>query len=180
MSGESDVMCVLSCFSHVQLFTTPWTVAHQAPLSMGFSRQDYWSGLPFPALGDLPNSGIKLCLLCLLHWQEGSLPWMPPGKPLCCHGTYLISRKTENKEVDRHPLRMWCVPWMKQKNEKGAQSVCIWCQPSSSLIAPPKKQPGSPRSQCCDPQLAAFWAENGVGRGQNRPGEANSFYLTSK
>ena len=42
--------CVLSCFSHVQLFTTPQTVAHQAPLSMGFSRQEYWSGLPFPCL----------------------------------------------------------------------------------------------------------------------------------
>ena len=41
--------CVLSCFSHVCLFVTPWTVAHQAPLSMGFSRQEYWSGLPFPS-----------------------------------------------------------------------------------------------------------------------------------
>ena len=39
---------------------TPWTVAHQAPLSMGFARQEYWSGLPFPSLGDLPNPGIKL------------------------------------------------------------------------------------------------------------------------
>ena len=39
---------------------TPWTVAHQAPLSMGFSRQEYWSGLPFPSPGDLPNPGIEL------------------------------------------------------------------------------------------------------------------------
>ena len=46
-------------FSHVQLFATPWTVACQAPLSMGFSRQEYWSGLPFPSLGDLPNPGIE-------------------------------------------------------------------------------------------------------------------------
>ena len=45
--------------SHVQLFATPWTVARQAPLSMGFSRQEYWSGLPFPPLGDLPNPGIE-------------------------------------------------------------------------------------------------------------------------
>ena len=43
----------------VQLFTTPWTLARQAPLSMGFSRQEYWSGLPFPAPGDLPYLGIK-------------------------------------------------------------------------------------------------------------------------
>ena len=44
---------------HVQYFVTPWTVAHQAPLSMGFSRQEYWSGLQFPPPGDLPNTGIK-------------------------------------------------------------------------------------------------------------------------
>ena len=46
--------CMLS---HVQLFATPWTVTHQAPLSMGYSRQEYWSGLPFLPPGDLPNLG---------------------------------------------------------------------------------------------------------------------------
>jgi len=51
---------VLSCFSHIPLFATPWTVAHQAPLSMGFSRQEYWSVLPFPPPGDLPDSGTEL------------------------------------------------------------------------------------------------------------------------
>ena len=45
--------------SHIQLFMTPWTVARQAPLSMGFPRQEYWSGLPFPPPGNLPNSGIE-------------------------------------------------------------------------------------------------------------------------
>ena len=45
--------------SRVQLFVTPWIVAHQAPLSMGFSRQEYWSGLPFPSPGDLPDPGIE-------------------------------------------------------------------------------------------------------------------------
>ena len=44
---------------HVQLFVTPWTVAHQAPPSMGFSRQGYWSGMPFPSPGDLPDPGIE-------------------------------------------------------------------------------------------------------------------------
>ena len=48
----------LSHFSRVRLFVTSWTVAHQTPLSMGFSRQDYWSGLPCPLLGDLPDPGI--------------------------------------------------------------------------------------------------------------------------
>ena len=45
--------------SHVQLFATPWTVAYQASQTMGFSRQEYWSGLPFPSPGNLPNPGIK-------------------------------------------------------------------------------------------------------------------------
>ena len=68
-------------FSHGQLFATPWTIAHQVPLSMGFSRQEYWSGLPFPPLGDIPDQGLNLHLLCLLHWQVDSLPLVPPGKP---------------------------------------------------------------------------------------------------
>ena len=51
--------CVLSRFSRVQLFATLQTVAHQAPLSVGFSRQEYWSGLPFPSPGDPPNPGIE-------------------------------------------------------------------------------------------------------------------------
>ena len=49
--------------SSVQLFATPWTVAYQVPPSMGFSRQEYWSGLPFPSPRDLPDSGIKLASL---------------------------------------------------------------------------------------------------------------------
>ena len=73
--------CVLSCFSCVQLFSTLWTVAHQFPLSMGFSRQEYWSGLSCPPPGDLPSQGSDLGLLCLLHWDAGSLALAPPGKP---------------------------------------------------------------------------------------------------
>ena len=51
--------CVLSHFCRVRLFVTPWTVARQAPLSMGFSRQEHWSGLPCPPPRDLPNPGIE-------------------------------------------------------------------------------------------------------------------------
>ena len=50
-------VCMLSHFSHVWLFATPWTLAHQVPQSMGFPRQEYWSGLPSPHLGDLPTQG---------------------------------------------------------------------------------------------------------------------------
>ena len=55
-------ICVLS-HSHVQLFATPWTITHQAPLSVEFSRQEYWIGEPFPSPGDLPNLGSNLGLL---------------------------------------------------------------------------------------------------------------------
>ena len=49
----------MKSLSHAQLFANPWTVAYQAPQSTGFSRQEYWSGLPFPSLGDLPDPGIE-------------------------------------------------------------------------------------------------------------------------
>ena len=65
--------------SHVRLFVTPWTVARQAPLSMGFSRQEHWSGLPCPPPGDLPKPGTEPTSLSLLHWQSGSLPLAPLG-----------------------------------------------------------------------------------------------------
>ena len=60
MVGERlTLVCVISPFGHVQLFATSYTVAHQAPLSMGFSRQEYWSGLLCPPPGDLPNPRIE-------------------------------------------------------------------------------------------------------------------------
>ena len=52
-------MIGLDLLSHVQLFVTPWTVAYQASLSTGFSRQEYWNGLPFPSPGDLPDLGTE-------------------------------------------------------------------------------------------------------------------------
>ena len=64
--------------SRVRLFATPWTVAHQAPRSMGFSRQEYWSGLSFPSLGKLPDPGIEPRPPEL---QADALLSEPPGKP---------------------------------------------------------------------------------------------------
>ena len=72
---------LLSHFSRVRLFTIPWAVACQAPLSMGFPRQEYWSGLPCPLTGNLPNSGIKAESLMSSVLTGGSLPLAPPGKP---------------------------------------------------------------------------------------------------
>ena len=94
-SIDFSVICV-SHSSRVRLFVTPWTVACQAPLSMGFSRQEYWSGLPCPPPGDLPDPGIKpksilncrQTLYQLSH--QGSPFWFmgPPlkrGYPQCWH-----------------------------------------------------------------------------------------------
>ena len=64
-ASPSGYVCMLSGFSRVQIFATPWTVARQAPLSMGFSRQEYWSGLPFASPGELPNPGIEPCVSCI-------------------------------------------------------------------------------------------------------------------
>ena len=66
----------MSVASHVQLFATPWTVACQSPLSMGFSRQEYWSGLPFPAPGDLPDPGIESGSPALQGDSLPSEPWL--------------------------------------------------------------------------------------------------------
>ena len=66
-------MCT-QLLSYVQLFAIPFNVAPQAPLSMGFPRQEYWGELPVPSPGDIPDPGIEPILLCLLHWQANSLP----------------------------------------------------------------------------------------------------------
>ena len=65
--------------SRVRLFVIPWTVAHQAPPSLGFSRQEYWSGLPFLSPGDLPDPGIEPRSPAL---QADTLTSEPPGKPI--------------------------------------------------------------------------------------------------
>ena len=69
-------MCVLS---HIRLFATQWTVAHQAPLE--FSRQEYWSGLPFPTPGDLSEPGNKTASLASPALAGRFFTTIPPGKP---------------------------------------------------------------------------------------------------
>ena len=82
-------VCVCKSLSRVLLFETPWTVALQGPLSVGFPRQEYWSGLPLPSPGDLPDPGIKLESLVL---QADSLPPEPPEKPCLVSAMILKSR----------------------------------------------------------------------------------------
>src|SRR5574339_62144 len=84
-------MCEFKSLSRVRLFATPWTVAYHSPLSMGFSRQEYWSGLPFPSPGDLPNPGIEPRSPTL---RVDALPSEPPGK-LYSHNKHLKLTRLE-------------------------------------------------------------------------------------
>ena len=72
-----DIILLLYSLSRIQFFVTPWTVAYQVPSSMGFSRQECWSGLPSPSPGDLPDPGIEPGSPTL---QADALPSEPPGK----------------------------------------------------------------------------------------------------
>ena len=72
---QEPILFILSCFSRVWHFETPWTIALQAPLSMVFSRQEYF------LQGAFPTQGSDLCLLCLLYWQADSSQLIPLGKP---------------------------------------------------------------------------------------------------
>ena len=93
--------CGLSCFSCVQLFATQWTVAHQAPLSMGFFRQESWSELPCPPSGDLPNPGIEPGSPTL---QADSLP-SEPRKALQKQLTPLQLGQNSNLQSSDIPLK---------------------------------------------------------------------------
>ena len=73
-------VCLCALVHGVQLSVTPWTVVHQSPLSMQFFRQEYWNGLPFPTLGDLPNPGIKSVSLLSLALAGRFFTTVPPGK----------------------------------------------------------------------------------------------------
>ena len=98
-----------SHFSLVQLFVTLWTVAHQAPQSKGFSRQELWSGLPFPPPGDLPDPGIKPTSLvspALVGWS--SLPLVPPGK--------LDSQRKQSQRTGKENLHPGAISWASVSN----------------------------------------------------------------
>jgi len=121
---------VLSRFSCVWLFATLWTVAHQAPLSMGFSRKEYCSGLPCLSVcqGIFPAQGSNRHLLRLLHWQAGSLPLAPPG--------HVGSKEhnTDNKHLSWDNL----------------VSVFSFSQSSSNLVL-------APCCCCCSPFLSSIY-----------------------
>ena len=118
--------------SHVRLFATPGTVARQAPLSMGISRQEYWGGLPCPPPGDLPDPGIKLTspkspvladmffttsttwviykMTTLVHWQDFRIlgePLLPPPPPWSPRSGCLQSRKVRFGQDNSMGMCVW-------------------------------------------------------------------------
>ena len=90
---ESEVaqLCLTLC--------DPWTVAYQAPPSMGFSRQEYWSGLPFPSLGDLPNPGLPHCRQMLYRLSRRELHWQVSTNPPqdFCHKSYEVTAEPQSR-----------------------------------------------------------------------------------
>ena len=138
---------VLNHFSRVRLFGTIWTVACQATLSMGFSRQEYWSGLSFPSPGDLPNPGIKL------HWQVASLPLGLPGKP---------------QGKGNQPEIFYCCSLLSSLQDGGAAGTAQGAPISSMLDTPltqlatfPRPAQGPPRSTS-PPQQAGHLHSQGL------------------
>ena len=91
-------MCVLSCFSCVRLCATPWTVAHQALVSMGFSRQEHWSRLPCPPAGDVPDPGMEPASLMSLALTDRffttSAPWEDPLNAYC-----VLSKRSQSEKT---------------------------------------------------------------------------------
>ena len=97
---------LLSCaqtLSYAQLFVTPWTTDRQAPLSMGFYQQEYWSGLPSLSPWDHLIQGSNPCLLYLVHWQTDSLPLCHLGSPLLAAAKSLQSCLTLCDPIDGSP-----------------------------------------------------------------------------
>ena len=91
-------------FSCVRLFATPWPVTCQAPLSMGFSRQNYWSGLPYPPPEDLLIQGLNPHFLSLLHWQRVFFFFL-----------FTTSSTWENKAMAPHSSTLaWKIPWTEE------------------------------------------------------------------
>ena len=90
--GSGILAVAVQLLSHVLLLATPWTVARQAPPSVGFPGQEYWSGLPFPSPGDLPNLGVEPASLVSAVLVGGLFTAVPPGMPIyrrtqakCCN-----------------------------------------------------------------------------------------------
>ena len=137
--------------SRVRLFKTPWTAAYQAPPSMGFSRQEYWSGLLFPPPGDLPSPRIKL--IDFLHWWADSLPLNHREAPWVALNngkirmSFFSSQSSHNHTIKR---KCWVnktkhISWLQDFSELLICPYILWLSPGD--IPDPVIEPGSPALQ---------------------------------
>ena len=117
---------MLSCFSHVQLFVTLQTVACQAPLSMGLSRQEFWSGLPCPPPRDLPDPGVEPASPAL---TGGFFTTEPPGKPLSTSYTKIIHPQTEREKKKKTFLSL-------PKPQIARRTLTVECLSTLSTLKP--------------------------------------------
>ena len=117
--------CVLSCFSHVRLLVILW--ACQAPLSMGFSRQEYWSELPWPSPTDLPDPRSNPGFLCLLHYHAWFLQPALPGKPFLSLSPPILRRPNshahQRRDNDDSFQQAGVSCWVEAQSESRARRV---------------------------------------------------------
>ena len=153
---------MLSC---VRLFATPWTVTRQAPLSLGFSRQEYWSGLPCPPPGDLPYRGIEPGSPAL---QADSLPSVPPGKPHRKMGRIRVGKRTRReRHLHRRPACWGPLPPRPTLHQEATVSLihdpCIlqfllhsFCPPTPTPLT---RRSMTARSALCQARSSASWSD---------------------
>ena len=150
---QTQVSCIAGRFSTIwavsevklisraRLFATPWTVAYQAPPSVGFSRQEYWSGLPLPSPGDLPHPGIEPRSLAL---QADALPSEPPGKLIWAIGkSQILSR-----------VWLFATPWNSPWNSLGQNTGVGRLSLLQGIFLTQRMNPGLPHCRRILSQLS--------------------------
>ena len=120
------MLCLLSCFNRVWICVTLWSVAHQVPLSMGFSRQEYWSGLPCPPPGDLPDPGIMSPALAAGFFTT-TATWVSENhsvmsNTLWPHGLYSPPRSSIHETLPARILEWVAVPFSRGSSQPRDQT----------------------------------------------------------
>ena len=141
-----ECACMLSCFSGVWIFVTLWTVAHQAPQSMGFSRQEYWSGLSCPPPGDLPDPGIEPMSLEYPELAGRFFTSAPPGKCVVLQCSSSVVSDSLRPRESQHTRPPCPSPTPRVHSDSSPSSQ--WCHPAiSSSVVPSPSAPNPSQHQ---------------------------------